>query len=219
MLTRIIAGARGFQGFRLTHDDELDAALILAGYVEVPRERRYCFQTTYLNERYPEYRMMGPQQRLIWVLRNPHSVVYSMVHNWKRFALNELYENCGVLRAATKRQLRAQALWPWGPSRLERACLSYSAKTSQVVEIRDFLAADQLLIVDYDQIVQSPEGWLRKIFAFVGEPYLPVYAASVRADSVRKADRASGRTRSLIDQHCLQTYSQCLALVSRDTGD
>ena len=60
MLTRVIAGSRGFQRFRLTHDDELDAALILAGYVNVPGDRRYCFQTTYLNERYSEYACHGP---------------------------------------------------------------------------------------------------------------------------------------------------------------
>ena len=48
MLTRIVSGARAFQRLALTVDDELDAALILAGKVNVPADRRYCFQTTYL---------------------------------------------------------------------------------------------------------------------------------------------------------------------------
>lgn len=101
MLTRVIARSRAFRGLALTHDDELDAAITLAGYLELPRDKRYCFQTTYLNERYPEYRAMGAGQKLIWVLRNPASVVYSMVYNWKRFALNELYE--ATREAALKR--------------------------------------------------------------------------------------------------------------------
>src|SRR5262245_36458151 len=71
MLTRLIAGTRGFRPLHLTHDDELDAALALGGYIDLPPGVRYCFQTTYLNERYPEYHTLGPAQRLIWVLRNP----------------------------------------------------------------------------------------------------------------------------------------------------
>ncbi len=215
MLTRIIAGSRGFQRFRLTHDDELDAALILAGHVDVPEDPRYCFQTTYLNERYAEYGMMKPGQRLIWVLRNPYSVVYSMAHNWKRFALNELYASCGVLQAKTKRQHRAAMPWPWGPSRLERACLSYSAKTSQILSIRQVLQPDQLLVVDYDEMVRSPGDWLPHTFAFIGEPYDPSYASRVHADSVRKADRMSNRVRTSIEERCMPTYRQCLALAFR----
>jgi len=215
ILTRIIAGSRGFQRLRLTHDDELDAALILAGHVDVPHDRRYCFQTTYLNERYSEYGMMGPGQRLVWVLRNPYSVVYSMVHNWKRFALNELYETCGVLRAETKRQHRTSMPWPFGPSRVEKACLSYSAKSSQILSIRELLRPEQLLVVDYDEMVQSSDAWLPQIFAFIGEPYEPAYSSSVHAGSVRKADKVSGRVRKLIEEQCSPTYRRCFTLVSR----
>ena len=88
MLTRLIAGAPGFTRLALTADDELDAALALAGLIDLPVGSRYCFQTTYLNECYADYRMLGPGQRLIWVLRNPYSVVYSMLYNWGRFALD-----------------------------------------------------------------------------------------------------------------------------------
>jgi Holliday junction resolvasome RuvABC ATP-dependent DNA helicase subunit len=35
--------------FSSGEDDELDAALILAGFVEHTPRGRYCFQTTYLN--------------------------------------------------------------------------------------------------------------------------------------------------------------------------
>jgi hypothetical protein len=214
MLTRAIAGSCGFQQFRLTHDDELDAALILAGYVNVPSNRRYCFQTTYLNERYLEYATMGPDQRLIWVLRNPYSVVQSMLFNWKRFALNELYEGCGTVRATLARQRRAKLPWPLGPSRVEKACLSYSAKTAQILAIREILRPDQLLVVDYDATVRSTTQWLTSVFAVIGEPFDPQYASSVHSASVHKADRMSHRVRRMIEQICLPTYRECLALVT-----
>jgi hypothetical protein len=217
MLTRVIVGSRGFQRFRLTHDDELDAALILAGHVDVPNDRRYCFQTTYLNERYPEYASMGPDQRLIWVLRNPYSVVHSMLDNWKRFALNELYESCGVSRANSGRQRRAKWPWPLGPSHVERACLSYSAKTAQILAIRELLRVDQLSIVDYDETVRSAVHFLKRTFAFIGEPFDPLYASSVQLSSVHKADRISERMRKMIDDMCLQTYLECLDLASSGT--
>ena len=218
MLTRVIAGSRGFQRLQLTHDDELDAALILAGYVSVPGDRRYCFQTTYLNERYFEYASMLPDQRLIWVLRNPHSVVYSMLNNWKRFALNELYESCGASRANSARLRRAGWPWPLGPSRVEKACLSYSAKTAQILAIRELLRVDQLLIVDYDATVRSAGNWLERIFAMIGEPFDPLYASSVHRNSVDKADWMSERTRQMIDELCMPTYRQCLAIASSETS-
>jgi hypothetical protein len=208
----VIAGSRGFQRFRLTHDDELDAALVLAGYVDLPDDRRYCLQTTYLNERYPEYAAMGHGQRLIWVLRNPYSVVHSMLHNWKRFALNELYESCGVTRAGSKRLRRSRLPWPLGPSRDERACLSYSAKTAQILAIRKLLGIDQVLIVDYDAMVRSPAEWLTYIFAKIGEPFDPLYASDVSVGSIHKADRISGGLQQMIDEICMPTYRECLAV-------
>ncbi|MGH8242641.1 MAG: hypothetical protein ACRETY_04750 [Steroidobacteraceae bacterium] len=217
MLTRVIAGSRGFQRFQLTHDDELDAALILAGYVSIPDDRRYCFQTTYLNERYFEYASMGPEQRLVWVLRNPHSVVHSMLDNWKRFALNELYESCGASRANSARQRRARWPWPLGPSHVEKACLSYSAKTAQILAIRELLRVDQLLIVDYDATVRSAGNRLAHIFAFIGEPFDGLYASGVHSDSVNKADRMPERTRRMIDEMCMPIYRQCLALACSGT--
>lgn len=109
MLSRVIAGARGFQRFALTPDDELDAALILAGEVDVPTDRRYCFQTTYLNEKCGEYGTLGPDHKLIWVLRNPYSVVYSMVNNWKPAALTRLYEGCAIQGTMSARLRRSVA--------------------------------------------------------------------------------------------------------------
>jgi Sulfotransferase domain len=216
MLTRIIARSKGFQQFALTHDDELDAALILAGYVDVPKHRRYCFQTTYLNERYREYACLREHQRLIWVLRNPFSVVRSMVYNWKRFALNELYEDVGAARATSQRLRRAKAPWPFGPSPIEKACLAYSAKTSQVFAIQALVRPHQLLILEYDALVRDPARRLRRVFEFIDEPYQDTYASFVRQDSIHKADRLSRRATQVIEAYALPTYKECLALAPDD---
>ena len=212
MLTRLIASAPGFTRLALTADDELDAALALAGLIELPPESRYCFQTTYLNERYEDYRALGPGQRLIWVLRNPYSVVYSMLYNWQRFGLNELYEGCGVAHAAAPRLRRAGLIWPLGPSRLEKACLAYRGKVAQIRSIREMLSPEQLLTVDYDLLVNAPEHWLPRIFAFAGAPYEASYARLVRRAPAGKAQRLTARARRLIEQLALPTYLDCRKL-------
>jgi hypothetical protein len=212
MLTRLIAGAPGFTRLSLTADDELDAALALAGLIDLPQDRRYCFQTTYLNERFPEYRALRADQRLIWVLRNPYSVVYSMLHNWRRFGLNELYRGCGVQAATSSRLRRSRMVWPLGPSRIEKACLAYRGKVAQILDIRKLLPPEQLLTVDYDALIASPQDWLPRIFAFAEAQYDVANARQVRADSINKADRLSARARRQIEQIALPTYRECLPL-------
>jgi hypothetical protein len=214
MLTRVISYSANFRPLALTHDDELDAALTLCGEVDLPNSSRYCFQTTYLNERFREYGGLSSGYRLIWVLRNPYSVVHSMVHNWKRFALNELYGACGVELASSRRLSRARLPWPLGPSRLEKACLAYAGKTGQIVQIRDLVPPDQLLVVEYDQLVRAPQIWFPKIFAFIGEPYDPTYAKAVRADSVAKAKSLSPAAQARINQWSQPAYERCLSLLS-----
>ena len=213
MLTRIIARSAGFRGLALTDDTELDAALALCGEVDLPIGLRYCFQTTYLNERYSEYCKMGSDHRLIWVLRNPQSVIYSMIHNWRRFALNELYEGCGRTLAITARLRNVGWPWPWGPSRIEKACLSYCAKTGQIKAIREMVPPHQIFVLDYDDLVKTPQEWLPRIFAFIGAPYDPGYADSVRTSSLRKAERLSAAANRLIAEHAEPVYRGCLALM------
>ena len=214
MLTRLIASAPGFARLRLTQDDELDAALALAGYVDLPRDRRYCFQTTYLNECFLDYRGLGPQQRLIWVLRNPYSVVHSMLHNWGRFALNELYDGCGVPSANSERLRRSKLVWPFGPSRVEKACLAYRGKVAQILSIRHLLRPEQLLTIDYDLLSAAPDEWLPRIFEFASATYHPSYARQVRRDPARKADALSSRMRRQVEQLAWPTYSECIVLAA-----
>ena len=81
ILSRVITQSDGMVNYPSRPDDELDAALILSGVEEHESRGRYCFQTTYLNECYTEYFRDEYDYKLIWVLRNPFSVVYSMKYN------------------------------------------------------------------------------------------------------------------------------------------
>jgi Sulfotransferase family len=218
MLTRLIAGSAGFGRLALTKDDELDAALALAGLIDLPLEQRYCFQTTYLNECFPDYRGLQSHQRLIWVVRNPYSVVYSMLYNWRRFALNELYESCGIQGALSPRMYRSRLTWPLGPSRLEKACLAYRGKVAQILAVRELLRPDQLLVVDYDALVASPGHCLPRVFRFAEASYDATRAYAVQRSSAHKADRLSHQARRRIEQLTWPTYRECVAL-ARTTGE
>jgi hypothetical protein len=214
MLTHLIAGSPGFARLHLTVDDELDAALALAGYIDLPSRLRYCFQTTYLNEQFPAYRTLAPDQRLIWVVRNPYSVVYSMLHNWRRFALNELYASCGLPAQASPRLRRAWLPWPLGPTRLEKACLAYTGKVAQIHEIRRLIAPEQLLTVDYDTLIEAPDRCLRRIFEFAQANYDPAYARKIRPDSAKKAAALSRSARAQIDALTGEAYRECRLLAA-----
>lgn len=214
MLTRILARARGFRRFELTHDDELDAALILAGALRLPTGGRYCFQTTYLNERAPEYRNLGPAQKLIWVVRNPYSVVFSMVYNWRRYALTELYAACGGDGGgpadAGVRWWERFGTGGW----IERASRAYAGKAAQIFAIREWLGP-RLLVVDYDAMVRDPQAWLPRIFAFVDEPFDAGYIGAVRRDSVAKARKLSDTERAVVARLAEPVYRHSLQLVDR----
>jgi hypothetical protein len=205
-LTRVIAGSAGFSRFAYTHDDELDAAQILAGVIECPPGQRRCFQTTYLNERFSEYWTTPGNFRLIWVIREPIAVVRSMVHNWRRFALNELFLACGVALATERERSRVRRFGPWSIPPARRACLSYVAKTSQIAEIAAKVPPERLRVVDYHDLVRHRDETLARLFEFIGEPYRTSYGAGLHDASVGRSDGLSARTRSEVDSFCGPAY-------------
>lgn len=214
MLTRIIARSPGFSQLQLTRDDELDAALVLGGFVDLPTDRRYCFQTTYLNECFHEYSRIGAGQRLIWVIRNPYSVVQSMVYNWKAFALNELYVHCGASpESLEQRQHLARWPWPLGISRVERAASAYAGKSRQIFKILDLVGRDRVLLVDYDALVSNAHESLRRVFDFLGLEYRSEYADAVKSTSKGKAANQSQEMRRHIGELALPAYDDCRRLL------
>jgi hypothetical protein len=217
-VARLLNRADGMVDYRFGKDDELDAALILSGGVEhQPQPGRYCFQTTYLNESYAEYFERRGHYQLIWVVREPQAVVYSMVHNWKRFALNELFDACGkdlLDDAVAARYRRWKGL---SVGAFERACLSYNAKVSQLFHLARELSAEELMVVDYNDVVGRKEEIVPVLFRFAGLPYRPVLTDGLHSRSL-KTRQISVRQQALIDTWCSPVYERARALLTDING-
>jgi hypothetical protein len=212
-LSRLITGSEEMTDFQFGNDDELDAALILSGWVPHTPRGRYCFQTTYLNNSYPEY-FEHNNYKLIWVLRNPASVIYSMLYNWKTAALNRLFTHCGAALLEESEQLRFKHLGALSIPRLRRACLSYNAKVSHVFRLREQLGNDQLFVIDYEKLTSHKETTLPVLYDFIGLRYRQDYAGRIHAGSVNKARKFYERHRELLDNYCLPVYEQACGLTN-----
>jgi hypothetical protein len=213
MLTRIVAGADGFRPLALTRDDELDAALALCGLIRLPAGTRYAFQTTYLNERYREYADAPADARLIWMIRNPYSVVFSMLHHWRRAALDRLHSGLSTLSPAPAKKSGVLGVLP-GTARIAKACNAYALKTGQVREIRSWLPASRLMVVDYDDLIRDPSTWFRAIFEFAETPFRDSSLEAIRSDRRHLGDRLSGRARALVEELALPVYEECRSLIA-----
>jgi hypothetical protein len=213
MLSRIITHSEGMVNYWFGSDDELDAALILAGVVEHVPRGRYCFQTTYLNECFREYFDHHNGYKLVWVLRHPYSVVHSMLHNWKDFALNELFRAC----ALDLLDERGQRLCNWfgvrGVSRLKRACLAYRGKVSQLFELHKHLSEDRLLVLEYDGLVSNKEQVVPELYRFIELSYRSNYAQRIHSRSLGKHSGLSVRERSMVEETCISVYEEAKKLV------
>jgi hypothetical protein len=212
MLTRLIAQSEGMVDFRFGRDDELDGALILSGQVEHVPRGRYCFQTTYLNECYREYFEHGNGYKMIWVLRNPASVVYSLVHHWSRFALDELFDACGAQLLSDAQQRRYRMWGGLAVGRLQRACLAYNGKTLQLLDILERIGPERLMIVEYDQLVKEKTRILPLVYRFIALPYNPAYAEKISARSLSKFQKLSARERVLVKELCEPVYQRACSL-------
>lgn len=213
MLARILTQSDGMVNYWFGPDDELDAALILSGNVEHEPRGRYCFQTTYLNECYPEY-FEHNNFRMVWVLRNPHSVVYSMLHNWRRFALNELFDSCATQLLDDRYKRRFQMFGNLGVPRLLRACYAYNAKTSQIGQLRAQLDESRLQVVDYDELVKNKARILPRIYEFLDLPYKDEYEQIIRVSSLKKSSKANKREQDTVEQLCMPVYKQLREFVT-----
>jgi hypothetical protein len=206
-LARLLKRAHGMVDHTFGHDDELDAALLLSGHVSRDTSGRFCFQTTYLNDRVHEY-FEHSNFRLIWMLREPRSVVYSMLHNWKRGALNRLYDACGAEVLSKVKPDAALGSW-LGPSRLDKACASYVAKTAQTFELVERLGA-RIAVVGYDELVARKEELLPRLCEFAGVQYEPRLGDKLHARSVDKRDRLGARITQYVDGFCREVYERSL---------
>jgi len=214
MLANVITHSEGMVNFAWSKDDELDAAQILSGYKGHDIKGRHCFQTTFLNECYTEYFSHNTEFKLIWLLRNPHSVVYSLLHNWSRFALNELFSGCGFSLLPEQSMMRYQRYGYLGISRLERACYSYNAKILQASKIINILGQENIMVVDYNDLVTRKHELLPMIYSFINLPYQLSYADSISTRSLGKSDRLSKKEKKSTDELCMPVYNDALKLLS-----
>ena len=214
ILSRIITRSDGMVDYWFGRDDELDAALILSGHVWHSPVGRYCFQTTYLNECYEEYFKCDSTQKIIWMIRSPYSVVYSMLYHWKRFALNELFIGCGLDYLSDAEMMRFRRFGPLSVSRLTKACTSYVGKMAQLYELADRFSDNNIMVIDYDGLVFDKEKVLKKIYKYIGLDYRSEYGAPLHGNSLDKARKLSVKEKSLINEMCVPAYQKAKALAA-----
>lgn len=211
-VTRLVNLTGGVADYAFGADSELDGALLLSGYVDRFTSGRHCFQTTYLNASFAEYHIHDAF-RLVWVLREPRSVVYSMLHNWKRAALNRLFDGCGSRRLDRLRG-EPSILSQWiGPPRIDKACASYVAKTEQTFGLRERLG-DRMFIVDYDDLVLRPEATIRSVCEFAEVPFDPSLLGYLHTRSLRKGNALRQGEAARVDTFCTDVYQAARELRS-----
>lgn len=212
MLSRIITQSAGMTNYWFGPDDELDAALILSGYVGHSPQGRYCFQTTYVNSCYREYFEHREPYKLIWVLRNPYSVVYSLLHNWTADALARLFRECGVELLRGRDAVSYRIFGGRGISRIRQACYSYVAKTMQVFELKRQLDPGRLMVLDYDDLVTRKETLLPAVFDFIEVEFRQDYLRKISSESVKKAQRLAPKDAAVVREMCEDIYQQAASL-------
>jgi hypothetical protein len=214
ILSRIITQSEGMTNYWFGEDDELDAALILGGIVEHHPRGRYCFQTTYLNDCYHEYfQHRNKGHKIIFILRNPYSVVYSMRYNWKRFALNQLFIRCGMPHLNNKARSIYNMFGTIAFSMVVKACYSYVGKISQAFELREVFNDSEICFVEYDLLIKNRHVILPRLYEYIELPYKTIYAEKFSTKSLNKADKLSVSAREKIDTICLPVYERVKKLI------
>lgn len=252
MLAGIIAGSNGITQFDYGRHHELDSALILCGLQPHDAQGRHCFQTTFVNSAYLEYFSHAPNFKMIWVLRNPLSVVFSLLHNWSPWYTDMLFRECGAEQLKGIKRISYTAFtslsqlqslyvgyngkgnrflgkdripdeyvfyrdyegtWEYCPiPRLERACLIYNSRLSQLFPLFQHLGSKRLLVVDYDELVRAKHHLLAKIYAFLGLQFRPHYADRIRGTSIGKSAGLTASERNTIEAISASQYERARSL-------
>ena len=192
------------------HRTELFGALVLSGEGHYAAQGRHCFQLTYVYDGLSAYVGRSPTHKFVWVLRNPFSVIRSMLYNWDtQFSLNELFDVCGAALLSDEEKALYAHYGPTCFSLVKRAALSYNGKVSQVFSLYNALGAEQLLVLDYDALVADKLKVLPALYAFVDLPYHAHYADKIyRHTSRRKRRDLSEEDKAYIASLCLPVYEQ-----------
>ncbi len=216
MLSRIITQSEGMVNYYFGPDDELDAALILSGLVKHTPQGRYCFQTTYLDQCYREYYEHGDSFKIIWVLRNPYSTIYSLLYNWTPRALDNTFSHFAAPSLTGPDKLAYKLRGLKGVSRVKRAASIYNSKLSQLVELHAKLGVNRIQVVDYDDLVLNKTTLLPKLYHFIELDYHPAYAEKIHSRSLKKSSGLSEQEHNTIQHLCEASYLQAKELVDTE---
>lgn len=208
MLTKLLLSNQQIVDYRTETDSELRGALILAGLIPHHDPGRYCFQTTYLNECVAEYGKITTDFHLIWLIRNPYSVIHSLLHNWQAYALDELFAACGkqVAPLAAKFTDKISGLSPF-----KKACYAYVGKTSQLVGLQSHLPPQRLTILDYDHLVANKTMVLEQLYQRLGLITRPGQANPIHNHSHKKSTNLPPQQQQFITQTCRPLYQKLLS--------
>ena len=152
---------------------------------------------------------------MIWVIRNPFSVVYSMMNNWGQYALNELFSTCASSALTGLDAKMFKVLGTKGLSTLKMASLAYNSKVSQIFEIQKRFENNRLLVIDYDDLVANKKMVLPWIYEFIALPFDHKYLANIHSKSLKKKDKLSGKALSVIEETCMPVYREVRSLLSQ----
>ncbi len=213
MLSRVITLSEGMTNYWFGKDEELDAALILSGEVKNNLQGRFCFQTTYLNECYREYFEHDGGYKIVWVLRNPFSVVYSLLYNWRRWTLNELFRACGAALLDERLTRRYERFGMLGIPKIIKACLSYNGKISQLFELKKTLEDGKIIVVEYDELVNDPQYQLKKLYRSIDLEFRDRYCQYIHKKSTDKKNQLTRKEQSFVSSLCLPFYDQAKSIL------
>ena len=191
-ITRLFKRLPCFADTSWGHDDELDGALLLGGQRELQTNGRYCFQTSYVRERYREY-FTHDDFKLVWIIRQPRAAVCSLLANRER-ALPQR-----TVLGLTAKSPAGQAI-----SRLEKACAAYLASIRQTSELKERLGA-RVAIVDYDELAADRNRLLPPLCRFASVGCDAHVLRHLHGKSVRKGSLASFEA-AIVDELALPAY-------------
>lgn len=210
LLTTLIASSKTVARSHTGRDEELAGAYVLCGDRRPESSGRYCFQTTYLNDSWQEYLELKSEYKLVWVLRKPECVVYSMVYNWARYPLNELFMSCGASFVQGRDIAAFHRFGLLALSPVKRACYAYVGKCQQFLKLSTEIGSDRLLLVEYGDLVSSPRKALHAISEFL-EIDVPIASAYpvIKTSSVDNAAKLLPSDLKTIDEICALSYHSC----------
>lgn len=206
MLAKIITQSEGVTQNWFGKDNELAAALVLSGYVKHQPKGRYCFQTTYVNERYHEYFDHSDAFKMIWLIRNPYSVVYSLLYNWPRPALMATFKMCAVYQLSGIDKIMDEFSGNRWVSPVRKASLLYKVKTLHLLDLVERLGRNKIFVVDYDDLVSNKDSMLKHIYRFVDLVYNPEYSKKIHDESINKKSKLSVKEKRIIESIALPVY-------------